>query len=100
MSMCHQAVPGDEIDQRVQFFARRLPEDVAGGGPVHYRGPAIGRGNAPGSSIKRVRVSGNGENTSQLPNTFFAPIGLGRLDRSELIVFDVEVFLDLENYFL
>jgi hypothetical protein len=26
----YEAVPGDEIDQRVQFFARRLPEDVAG----------------------------------------------------------------------
>jgi len=26
----YEAVPGDEIDQRVQFFARKLPEDVAG----------------------------------------------------------------------
>merc|ERR1719162_1498111 len=26
----YEAVPGDEIDQRVQFFARRLPEEVAG----------------------------------------------------------------------
>lgn len=26
----YEAVPGDEIDQRVQFFARRLPDDVAG----------------------------------------------------------------------
>jgi len=26
----YEAVPGDEVDQRVQFFARRLPEDVAG----------------------------------------------------------------------
>jgi len=25
----YEAVPGDEIDQRVQFFARRLPDDVA-----------------------------------------------------------------------
>jgi hypothetical protein len=25
----YEAVPGDEIDQSVQFFARRLPEDVA-----------------------------------------------------------------------
>jgi len=26
----YEAVPGDEIDQRVEFFARRLPEDSAG----------------------------------------------------------------------
>jgi hypothetical protein len=26
----YEAVPGDEVDQSVQFFARRLPEDVAG----------------------------------------------------------------------
>jgi hypothetical protein len=26
----YEAVPGDEIDQKVQYFARRLPEDVAG----------------------------------------------------------------------
>jgi hypothetical protein len=26
----YEAVPGDEVDQYVEFFARRLPEDVAG----------------------------------------------------------------------